>query len=173
VEGDRREGDAERQCGDTPRNANKGQQRTNWRAEGSHAPYILPSSHTACHPLAMILVQKPQPALSSPLNMSVPHRRQSSAPIVVQPTRIPGLLSLSKPPRSTPPRHQQCHVIKNAPKQQTASFTSPSLVRAHPQPAYTAPVTPSPHFRGRPQEKHPKDKIPHNKRYILAIPFMT
>jgi len=58
--------------------------------------------------LAMIMVQKPVHHFSSP---STFHRRLPSAPPVVhvQPTHIPGLLSLSKPHPVTPPRSQQQH----------------------------------------------------------------
>ncbi|KAH9989624.1 hypothetical protein BJV77DRAFT_673274 [Russula vinacea] len=56
----------------------------------------------------MIMVQKPVHHFSSP---STYHRRLPSAPAVVtvQPTHIPGLLSLSKPHPVTPPRSQQQH----------------------------------------------------------------
>jgi hypothetical protein len=58
--------------------------------------------------LAMIMVQKPFNHFSSP---STFHRRLPSAPpaVLVQPTHIPGLLSLSKPHPVTPPRSQQQH----------------------------------------------------------------
>lgn len=125
--------------------------------------------------VAMMLLQKPQPAHSSPRTMSLAHRRQSSAPlVVVQPTRIPGLLSLSKPPRSSPPRNQQRHSYKNAPKQAlAASATAPSVVRAHPPTLtptpqiYTAPTGASPQSRGRAQEMHPKDMNLDNKRFVI------
>jgi hypothetical protein len=56
--------------------------------------------------LAMTMVQKPLHLLSSP---STHHRRYPSAPpaVLVQPTHIPGLLSLSKPHSSTPHSQQQ------------------------------------------------------------------
>ena len=116
----------------------------------------------------MMLIQKPQPAHSSSI-MSFSHRRQTSAPVVVvQPTHIPGLLSLSKPPRSSP-RNQQRHGTKIAPKQ---ALTMSGGARAPAQPLtpaaqiYTAPATPSPQSRGRAQDSQSKDKNLPNKRYI-------
>ncbi|KIK98595.1 hypothetical protein PAXRUDRAFT_133871 [Paxillus rubicundulus Ve08.2h10] len=54
----------------------------------------------------MILAQKPVPFLMSP---STTHRRHPSAPpaVVVQPTKVPGILSISKPSRTFSPRQQQ------------------------------------------------------------------
>ena len=71
----------------------------------SHLFFSLPL-HSSSLTLAMIMVQKPVHLLSSP---STYHRRHPSAPPVVhvQPTHIPGLLSLSKPHPVTPPRSQQ------------------------------------------------------------------
>ncbi|KAH9996709.1 hypothetical protein BJV74DRAFT_768855 [Russula compacta] len=56
----------------------------------------------------MIMVHKPVHVLSSP---STYHRRHPSAPpsVLVQPTRIPGLLSLSKSQAVAAPRSQQPH----------------------------------------------------------------
>ena len=67
------------------------------------------SLHSSSPPfLEMIMVHKPVHLLSTPTTY---HRRHPSAPptVQVQPTRIPGLLSLSKPPSITPTRPQQPH----------------------------------------------------------------
>ncbi|THH19278.1 hypothetical protein EW146_g1851 [Bondarzewia mesenterica] len=63
---------------------------------------------------AMIMVQKPVHLLSSPVS----HRRHPSAPpaVLVQSTRTPGLLSLSKPPQSTPPRSHQYQTQQRIPR---------------------------------------------------------
>ena len=113
---------------------------------------VLPSSlslylSTQYTPLEMIMVQKPHHLLSSP---STHHRRHPSAPpaVLVQPTHIPGLLSLSKTHVTTPPRsqpHQQQHhgnhnrqsrSSHNKPKQITASHPSqlPPAAAANAQP---------------------------------------
>ena len=113
---------------------------------------VLPSSlslylSTQLTSLAMIMVQKPHHLLSSP---STHHRRHPSAPpaVLVQPTHIPGLLSLSKTHVTTPPRsqpHQQQHhgnhnrqsrSSHNKPKQITASRPSqlPPAAAANTQP---------------------------------------
>ncbi|KAF9528594.1 hypothetical protein CPB83DRAFT_869382 [Crepidotus variabilis] len=114
----------------------------------------------------MMLYQKP-----SPINMSSPaqfsHRRHPSAPVVVvQPTRTPGLLSLSKPVRPTPPRQQpqqKQHNLRPSPKNHTKptqgvvraqALTPPAEIVEKSSVAY-APVTPP---RGRSQAKHLKTK---------------
>ncbi|KAH8996342.1 hypothetical protein EDB92DRAFT_1794095 [Lactarius akahatsu] len=88
----------------------------------------------------MIMVQKPVHMLSTPTY----HRRHPSAPptVLVQPTRIPGLLSLSKPPSVTPPRpnqHQTHHnrhprsTHNNKPKSaSTARQSLPPLTAVQP-----------------------------------------
>jgi len=138
-------------------------------SSSAHRPFSLPLSV-----VAMMLVQKPQPVPSSPM-MSFSHRRQISAPVVVvQPTHIPGLLSLSKPPRSFP-RNQQRQSAKIAPKQ--ALSTSAVGVRAPAQPLtpaaqiYTAPATP-PQSRGRAQDSQSKDKNLRNKRFVTQLLFL-
>jgi hypothetical protein len=70
------------------------------------SPFL--SLHSSSPFLEMIMVSKPVHLLSTPTTY---HRRHPSAPptVQVQPTRIPGLLSLSKPPSITPPRPQQPH----------------------------------------------------------------
>ncbi|KXN92169.1 hypothetical protein AN958_09261 [Leucoagaricus sp. SymC.cos] len=57
----------------------------------------------------MMLVHKQPPLhLSQQLNPALTHRRHPSAPptVIVQPTRIPGLLSLSKPTTKASPQRQ-------------------------------------------------------------------
>src|SRR5260221_5708604 len=78
----------------------------------------------------MIMVQKPHHLLSSP---STHHRRHPSAPpaVLVQPTHIPGLLSLSKPRVATPPRSQpaqQNHGNHN--RQSRSSHNKPKHITA-------------------------------------------
>lgn len=89
-------------------------------------PSIL---HTHPPPLDMIMVQKPIHLLSSPTTY---HRRHPSAPptVQVQPTRIPGLLSLSKPSSITPSRPQQSHHHNRNPR--------PAHNNNKPKPASTA-----------------------------------
>ncbi|KAJ7634707.1 hypothetical protein FB45DRAFT_472438 [Roridomyces roridus] len=91
----------------------------------------------------MMLVQK-QPHFSMALTQSpyiYSHRRHPSAPpqaAVVQPTRTPGLLTLSKPPRAS----------KGSPKPRNAQAAS----RATPEPPVT-PLKPAAEIRGRQQGK--------------------
>ncbi|KAJ7204751.1 hypothetical protein GGX14DRAFT_646109 [Mycena pura] len=95
----------------------------------------------------MMLVQKP-PHFSMSLAQSPylhTHRRHPSAPhpvaVVVQPTRTPGLLSLSKPARR--PDH------KPSPKPRQAPFAARS---PRPAPAEaTPPLKPAPEVRGPPE----------------------
>lgn len=138
--------------------------------------------HSSFYTLAMIMVQKPIHLLSSP---STYHRRHPSAPPVVhvQPTHIPGLLSLSKPHPVTPPRSQNQHnrqtrLSHNRPKTGSAARLShqtpvaqaplpedlnklstpgrPST-KSHPLPV-TSTVTPEKPPRGRQSSKQSKDK---------------
>jgi hypothetical protein len=132
--------------------------------------------------VTMMLVQKAQPALlSSPAQFS--HRRHPSAPVVVQPTHVPGLLILSKPPRPSPSRqHQQQHrnqgriQPRNGPK---SSISTPvraqTLIPAaeitdNIKTATTAPATPSPQSRGRSHAKISKEK---NKRLVGHFFLLT
>ncbi|KAH7928578.1 hypothetical protein BV22DRAFT_192595 [Leucogyrophana mollusca] len=133
----------------------------------------------------MILVHKP-PQL--PMSPPLAHRRHPSAPpaVVVQATKTPGILSLSKPLRTSSPRHHQqqqpqSHQLKQhrspRPKQLAPQPRSPQPSHAEAQPAEDStkpkpsatvvekkspsqPATPSPekHVRGRQQAKPPKDK---------------
>jgi hypothetical protein len=143
--------------------------------------------HSSLLTLAMIMVQKSVHLLSSP---STYHRRYPSAPPVVhvQPTHIPGLLSLSKPHPVTPPRSQQQHnnrqsrLSHNRPKptntatrpsHQTpaAAVAQPPLsedldkfsTRGRPTPKshplpVTSTLTPEKPPRGRQSSKQSKDK---------------
>lgn len=83
-------------------------------------------------PQAMMLVHK-QHAFHLP-QAPLSHRRLSSAPtaIVVQPTRTPGLLSLSKPPQKTAPQRQ---LNANQRSAQHKSSPCPRPQQAHPQPS--------------------------------------
>ncbi|XP_006463424.1 hypothetical protein AGABI2DRAFT_194253 [Agaricus bisporus var. bisporus H97] len=80
----------------------------------------------------MMLVHK-QHAFHLP-QAPLSHRRLSSAPtaIVVQPTRTPGLLSLSKPPQKTAPQRQ---LNANQRSAQHKSSPCPRPQQAHPQPS--------------------------------------
>jgi len=140
------------------------------RPSSLRLPLPTPSPHNTS--LTMIMVQKPHHLLSSP---STHHRRHPSAPpaVLVQPTHIPGLLSLSKPRTATPPRsqpHQQQHhgnhnrqsrSSHNKPKQQITASRPPAATAnaqpplaedlnklstpARPPPkSHTLTVTPSP-----------------------------
>lgn len=81
----------------------------------SHSLQPLPrnAQHSSLSPsppaAAMMLVQK-QPTLhiSQPHSTAFSHRRHPSAPptVIVQPTRTPGLLSLSKPTTKSSPQRQ-------------------------------------------------------------------
>ncbi|KAF8069035.1 hypothetical protein FPV67DRAFT_1102404 [Lyophyllum atratum] len=91
----------------------------------------------------MMLVQK-QPifSLNHPSPAALHHRRHPSAPpavVVVQPTRTPGLLSLSKPI----PQRQQPQ--QRSPRPAPAQRSTPKLHLA----VGPAPATPSPAPRGR------------------------
>jgi hypothetical protein len=101
----------------------------------SYSSFSLPlhSSPT----IAMIMVQKPVHLLSSPSTYH--HRRHPSAPPVVhvQPTHIPGLLSLSKPHPVTPPRSQQ-HQNNN--RQSRLSHNKPKPTNSAPRPSHQTPT---------------------------------
>ncbi|PPQ86616.1 hypothetical protein CVT25_006800, partial [Psilocybe cyanescens] len=121
--------------------------------------FLLSSSSTF---FPMMLVHKPQNIILSS-QVSYTHRRHPSAPVVVQPTRTPGLLSLSKPAKQSPHRQlpsQQRRDVKQISKNASgvaraqvvtpAPTTKPLLVQA-------VPATPFP-SRGRNQAKQAKDK---------------
>ncbi|KAI0262529.1 hypothetical protein BC834DRAFT_971904 [Gloeopeniophorella convolvens] len=74
----------------------------------------------------MMMLQKPVHLLASPSS----HRRHPSAPpaVLVQPTRVPGLLSLSRPPTQTPPRpaNNQQQNYQNNQRQPRSTHTKQS-----------------------------------------------
>ncbi|KAJ7461796.1 hypothetical protein B0H11DRAFT_2056074 [Mycena galericulata] len=106
----------------------------------------------------MMLVQK-QPLFSMSLAQSPyihTHRRHPSAPppqVQVQPTRTPGLLSLSRPPRAAKgsPRPRQAHPVPRAPPE-----------------ADPAPLKPAPEIRGRQQGK--KQQQQRSSSHAAATP---
>ncbi|KAF9557613.1 hypothetical protein CPC08DRAFT_764442 [Agrocybe pediades] len=111
----------------------------------------------------MMLVHKPQNILLT-APAAYTHRRHPSAPVVVQPTRTPGLLSLSKPVHTKPsPQRllpsQQRREAKHTPK--AVKNVASGVVRFAPA-AEVGPalqVTPSPAARGRSHAKQAvKDK---------------
>jgi hypothetical protein len=101
-------------------------------------PFLLSSLplHSSLLTLAMIMVQKTVHHFSSP---STYHRRHPSAPPVVhvQPTHIPGLLSLSKPHPVTPPRSQQQHQNHN--RQSRLSHNRPKPTNSVARPSHQTP----------------------------------
>ncbi|CAA7264387.1 unnamed protein product [Cyclocybe aegerita] len=117
----------------------------------------------------MLLVHKPHSALL-PSPVPFTHRRHPSAPVVVQPTRTPGLLTLSKPVRPLPSRQlpsqqrQNARLTPKAPKPAPvvrAQLLTPAAEITDKQKpvAATHPATPSPQPRGRSQAKNLKDKV--------------
>lgn len=134
----------------------------------SPLPLLLPP-----HTMSIATISKPQhnPFSSVPLA----HRRHPSAPVVVQPTRTPGLLSI-KPQKFTP-RSQ----LPSAQRQHQRSATRPAkaiqLARAQlleiPDGKHEAapiPTTPTPASRGRSQAKAAKDRV-HVHRYSADFSF--
>lgn len=108
-------------------------------------------------PFTMLLVHKP-PALlpsQSPLYL---HTRHPSAPpaVVVHPTRTPGLLTLSKPPRPPLPRQNQRQAPKPLQKPKSTQLNLPAEITDSKK---SGPATPSPQQRGRGQIKHTKDTV--------------
>ena len=119
---------------------------------------------------SIMLVQKPQSIF--PTSPVYAHRRVPSAPVVVQASRTPGLLTLSKPPRPSAKAHlpsQQRHAAKSVqkPTKSTpvarAQLLTPAPDIREKKPAM--PVTPCPHPRGRSHAKGNKELLPVN-RYI-------
>lgn len=137
----------------------------------------------------MILVQKqPQALLPTMSNIAHSHRRHPSAPpaVIVQPTKTPGLLSLSKPARpSTPRSHVQPSRQQRAAPRAKATLSqaqrSPAQAKHQPKDADKKPAglvkpasdavaapnaqfkaaalqTPDKNSRGRSHAKPPKDK---------------
>jgi hypothetical protein len=136
----------------------------------------LPSPLPLSPPFSsMMLVQKPQSIF--PISPAHTHRRVPSAPVIVQPTRTPGLLTLSKPPRSSSKAHlpsQQRHAARSAtkPTKSTpvarAQLLTPAPEIPDKKPAM--PATPSPHPRGRSHAKVVKESAP-APRYILIFMY--
>ncbi|KAG6337004.1 hypothetical protein ID866_2105 [Astraeus odoratus] len=129
----------------------------------------------------MLLTQSPVPLNMSP---STSHRRHPSAPpaVVVQPTKVPGILSISKPNRpssrqlqSHPRQHRspkpKLPASKTQPLQRTADDLKPipqpkqgpvgaaTLPSTEKRTAHPATPSPDKSARGR-QSKAPKDKAP-------------
>ena len=117
--------------------------------------------------LAMILVQKPLTLTPSQFPLHS-HRRHPSVPltVVVLPTRTPGLLTLSKPPRSPPQRQNQHQSPKHLRKTKSNPVVRAPLLNLPAEIAdckrsgvIALPATPSPQPRGRGQIKHTKDRV--------------
>ncbi|KAI0250704.1 hypothetical protein BJV78DRAFT_549066 [Lactifluus subvellereus] len=108
----------------------------------------------------MIMVQKPVHLLSSP---STYHRRHPSAPpaVLVQPTRIPGLLSLSKPHPVTPPRSQQQQQIHN-----NHHNRQPRSTHSKSKPTGTARQSPPSPAAAQPQSSEDLNKLSSSTRPV-------
>ncbi|KJA15613.1 hypothetical protein HYPSUDRAFT_207756 [Hypholoma sublateritium FD-334 SS-4] len=110
--------------------------------------------------MSVALAPKPPHLSFSP---SALHRRHPSAPVVVQPTRTPGLLAI-KPPRTTPARAlpaAQRHAKAAKPAKANQVVRAASLVSMQPMAAQLqAPSTPSPAAaRGRAHAKTHKAPV--------------
>lgn len=111
--------------------------------------------------MSVALAPKPPHLSFSP---SALHRRHPSAPVVVQPTRTPGLLAI-KPQRQTPARalpSAQRHHAKPAKANQVvraATLVHMQPVAAQAQALLQAPLTPSPAARGRAHAKTHKTPV--------------
>ncbi|ESK86389.1 hypothetical protein Moror_4982 [Moniliophthora roreri MCA 2997] len=114
----------------------------------------------------MILVQKPASFSTAPHHV---HRRHPSAPspVVVQPTRTPGLLTLSKPIQQQPrqrntPKPKQAAAKTSPRHQQQQSSDISAVLKPSPEILDRKPGTPvsaeKAHPRGRQQHSKPKDK---------------
>jgi hypothetical protein len=116
-----------------------------------------------------MLFQKPP---IFPLNPPSAHRRHPSAPpaVIVQPTRTPGLLSLTKPQRPSPHRHNhqpqqtnQQHRHSRTPKSKPVSrpdsldSLNPPLAITEKKSSTLPHATPDKNARGRQQVKPAKD----------------
>lgn len=122
--------------------------------DGPFLPHTPTNSKLLSSSPPMLLVQK-QPNFSlNPLPLTYHHRRHPSAPpavVFVQPTRTPGLLSLSKP-----------QLQRYQPQQRTPR--TPVLVKSTPAVPTATPLSPSPAQRGR----QTKDKAGATFRYCQA-----
>jgi hypothetical protein len=124
---------------------------SNNSARKNRPPRSSPSPQLPVFPLIMILVHKQFP-LSSPYAQ---HKRHPSAPpaVVVQPTRIPGLLSLSKPvQRQQQPRQRAKQPQPQPPSRSPRTTPAPEVLK--PSPEISVKKSPA---RGRVQTK-PKEK---------------
>ncbi|KAJ6612691.1 hypothetical protein B0H10DRAFT_2222882 [Mycena sp. CBHHK59/15] len=104
------------------------------------------------------------------------HRRHPSAPhpaVVVQPTRTPGLLSLSKPQVLKPPRVSQPRERHDKPekhdKPPRQDKGSPRPRPAQPAPSADAPLQPAAEIRGR-QQGPKKHQQPQSRSSSHAAP---
>ena len=134
-------------------------------ADNSHAPTFY-FYHSACRNVVLIVSDVPQPPLLTMMlvqkppnfNLSTPHfplqhRRHPSAPpaVLVQPTRTPGLLSLSKPAQRVQQPQQRAKQSPK-PRQAAAARRSPQLSQTvaatqqqlKPSPEISAKKQPSP-----------------------------
>ncbi|KAI0828726.1 hypothetical protein BC628DRAFT_1417702 [Trametes gibbosa] len=111
----------------------------------------------------MIAVQKP-PTMFSPPALRPTHSRHPSAPVVVRPSHIPGVLNISKPVQSSP-RPQLIQATPRAPRSspKTKQQRSPQ-----PTPAQAASVEPpkaSTTSPAKPDETSPaSDKSPRGRK---------
>lgn len=103
------------------------------------------SSSSSLPPSSMLLARNPVPFPMSPPTV---HRRHPSAPpaVVVQPTKVPGILSISKPLRAESPRQHQLQSHTRHPHRSPR----PKHVQPRSQPAQDEPGKPA-------QEKLPSD----------------
>ncbi|KAJ3773534.1 hypothetical protein FB446DRAFT_529653 [Lentinula raphanica] len=109
----------------------------------------------------MILVHKQQFPLSSP---HAHHRRHPSAPpaVIVQPTKVPGLLSLAKPPQRQQPQHSRQRPSPKAKQPQSNRLSKTALdaeatSTLKPSPEISAKKPANANPRGRPNSK-PQEK---------------
>ncbi|TFK20903.1 hypothetical protein FA15DRAFT_707694 [Coprinopsis marcescibilis] len=128
----------------------------------------------------MMLVHKPTTFNIAPAVPHV-HRRHPSAPptVVVQPTKTPGLLSISKlVVRSSPQRHLPSNQRQGTPKsfskpKQPAAVRAPASTEAHMNKKSALPplqVPSSPAARGR-GSKHAREKAQQPKRICSQSPL--
>ena len=111
--------------------------------------------------MSVALAPKPSHLAFSP---TVLHRRHPSAPVVVQPTRTPGLLAIKQPQRPTPSSAQRHAKAASKPAKANQVVRASTLVQMQPVAAQAqvqlqAPTTPSPATRGRAHAKSSKDKV--------------
>ncbi|KAK2461295.1 hypothetical protein APHAL10511_006822 [Amanita phalloides] len=134
----------------------------------------------------MMLVHKHTVLPLSP-SLAHAHRRNPSAPpaVIVQPTRTPGLLSLSKPPRPSPPQQRLLHAQQRhqkaisrprlaSPATAAPGKPTPALAQLADsafsdfklQSSAVASSTQSPQPRGRAHAKQPREKPIANSRIL-------